>query len=100
MLGGEYLDVSSGRHGGDEKRTQRINRRRVTESEMIHVGACSGGCVVVKLNVTHCTAWQVLLNQASLNRPPPPLLPSICVARQLFDIHIHTAAQTQKPLAA
>lgn len=61
---------------------------------MIHVGACRRGCVVVKLNVTHYTEEQVLLNQASLNRLPLP--PSICVARLLFDIHLHAAVQTQR----
>lgn len=49
---GHHRDKTSGGWCGVEEEAEN-NRGRVTENEMIHVAACSGGCVAVKLNMTH-----------------------------------------------
>lgn len=52
-----YQNKTSAGHDRVSEEEAENNRGRVTESGMIHAGACSRGCVAaVKLNVTHYTA--------------------------------------------
>lgn len=75
---GHHRDKTSGGWCGVEEEAEN-NRGRVTENEMIHVAACSGGCVAVKLNMTHY--W--------ISHLPLPLL---CCPTALWHFHTYSSS--------